>query len=221
MYAINHAATALILKKKEPDVPIWPLLISTQIVEVLWVLFNYMGIEHFSILGGKLHLDYLPYSHSIFSSFVISILSYSIIGWGFRKKKLALVFAIGVMSHVVLDVIFHEKDILLSPFSDSPVWGFGIIDFPVLNFILEFIYGVFCWWFFKGSKRLLVVIMVFNILDLPVMLASGKALDVFAKYPFLLPTFILLQIILTWYFVAKFSRDNAKLLMMEKPDNSL
>jgi membrane-bound metal-dependent hydrolase YbcI (DUF457 family) len=216
MYAINHAATALLLKKREPVVPIWPLLISTQVMELLWVLFNYMGIEHFSILGGKLHLDYLPYSHSIFSSVLISIVSYAIIRWRFKNRKLALLFSIGVLSHVALDVIFHEKDILLSPFSSEPVWGLGIIDFPVLNFILEFVYGVFCWWYFKGSKRLLAVIMVFNILDLPVMLASGKALDIFVKLPFLLPTFILLQIILTWYFVAKYSRDSAKLLMMAK-----
>jgi membrane-bound metal-dependent hydrolase YbcI (DUF457 family) len=216
MYAINHAATALLLKKKEPAAAIWPLLISTQIVEVLWVLFNYMGIEHFSISNGKLHLDYLPYSHSIFSSVLISILSYVIIRSGFENKKLSLVFAIGVLSHVVLDIIFHEKDILFSPFSGRPIWGFGIIDFPVMNFILEFIYGVFCWWYFKGSKRLLVVIMVLNILDLPIMLASGKALDIFTKFPFLLPTFILLQIVLTWYFVAKYSGDTAKHLKIAK-----
>ena len=158
----------------------------------------------------------IAYSHSIFSSVLISIVSYAIIRWRFRNRNLALLFAIGVLSHVVLDVIFHEKDILLSPFSSGPVWGFGIIDFPVLNFILEFVYGVFCWWYFKGSKRLLTVIMVFNILDLPVMLASGKALDIFVKLPFLLPTFILLQITLTWYFVAKYSGDSAKLLMKAK-----
>ena len=171
MYAINHAATALLLKKKEPTAPIWPLLISTQLVEVLWVLFNYTGIEYFSISGGRIHLDYLPYSHSVFSSLLIAFLSYAIIRWGFKNKGLALVFAIGVLSHVALDVIFHEKDILLSPFSNAPAWGLGIIAFPILNFILEFIYGIFCWWYFKGSKALLITMIVFNVLDLPVMLA--------------------------------------------------
>jgi hypothetical protein len=210
MYAINHAATALLLKKKEPTAPIWPLLISTQLVEVLWVLFNYTGIEYFSISGGRIHLDYLPYSHSVFSSVLIAFLSYAIIRLGFKNKGLALVFAIGVLSHVALDVIFHEKDILLSPFSDTPAWGLGIIAFPILNFILEFIYGIFCWWYFKGSKALLITIIAFNVLDLPVMLASGKQLNIFISYPFLLPTFILLQIFLTWYFVAKFSGERKK-----------
>jgi hypothetical protein len=167
-----------------------------------------MGIEYFSISGGRIHLDYLPYSHSVFSSVLLAFLSYVIIRWSFKNKRLAVVFAIGVLSHVALDMIFHEKDIRLSPLSDTPAWGLGIIDFPILNFILEFVYGIFCWWYFKGSKALLITIIVFNVLDLPVMLASGKQLDIFISYPFLLPTFILLQILLTWYFVAKFSRED-------------
>jgi len=213
MYAINHAATALILKKNAPAVPIWPLLVSVQLVEVLWVLLNYIGIEHFSITDGRLHLDYLPFSHSIFSGALIAFLSYVIIRWGFKKKTMALVFAIGVLSHIMIDVIFHEKDIRLSPFAHTPVFGLGIIDFPILNFILELLYGIFCWWYFKGNKPLLVTIIVFNVLDLPVMLASGKSLNVFISHPFLLPTFILFQILITWYFVAKFSRKGRKTLM--------
>lgn len=212
MYAINHAATALILKKNEPTAPIWPLLISTQLVELLWVLFNYIGIEHFSIENGKLHLDYLPYSHSVFSGVLLALLSYIIIRWGFKKIKLAPLFAIGVLSHVVLDMIFHERDILLSPFADSPAWGLGIINFPILNFILELGYGIFCWWYFKGNRTLLLTIVILNVVDLPVMLASGKSLNIFISYPFLLPTFILFQILYTWFFVARFAFPNSKTL---------
>lgn len=204
MYAINHAATALLLKKNEPTAPIWPLLVSTQVVELLWVLFNYAGIEHFSIENGKLHLDYLPYSHSVFTGVLLALLSYAIIRWGF-KKKWALVFALGVMSHIVIDIIFHERDIRLSPFADAPVWGFGIINIPILNFILELFYGVFCWWYYKGDRALLIVIIICNVIDLPVMFAPAKALTIFASYPFLLPTFILFQILYTWYFIARFS----------------
>lgn len=206
MYAINHAATALLLKKKEDPMPMLPLLISTQVIEILWVVFNWLGIEHFSIEAGKLHLDYLPYSHSVFSTVLLSLLSYVVIRWGFKKKKLALLFAIGVLSHLVLDLIFHEKDIRLSPFSDKPAWGLGIIRVPILNFILESLYGVFCWWYYKGNKALLITIIVFNLLDLPVMLASGDALTIFKEHSFLLPTFILFQILITWFFVWRYSK---------------
>ena len=45
MNAINHAATALLINKKWPGVPIIPVLISVQLVEFLWVVFNLLGIE--------------------------------------------------------------------------------------------------------------------------------------------------------------------------------
>lgn len=210
MYAINHAATALLVRKKESKLPLFPLLISVQFVEILWVLFTYLGWEHYSISGGRVHLDYLPYSHSIFSGVAAAAISYCVIAWGYNNRKLALAFAIGVLSHVIIDMVFHEKDIRLSPFSDRPVWGFGIIDYPILNFIVEFAYGILCWWYFKGSKALLWVIIVFNIIDLPIMLAHGSALDPFIHHPFLLPSVILFQILITWYFVFRYARKAKK-----------
>jgi len=205
MYAINHAATALLLKKKDSTLPLLPLLISVQLVEILWVFFNYFGWEYFSVSGGKLHLDYLPYSHSILSGIVAAAISFSIFNWGYKNRKLAIAFSIGVLSHIAIDVIFHEKDIRLSPFSATPVWGFGILDHPFLNFGIEFFYGIFCWWYFKGSKALLAVIVIFNIVNLPIMLASGSTLDPMVHYPFLLPSLILFQILITWYFIYRYA----------------
>jgi hypothetical protein len=207
MYAINHAATALLIKKNSPKLPLFPLLISVQLVEVLWVFFNYLGWEHFSISGGRVHLDFLPYSHSVFSGVAAAVLSFCVINWGYKNRKLALAFAIGVLSHVMIDVIFHEKDIQLSPFSAKPAFGLGILDFPILNFIIEFVYGLFCWWYFKGSKALLWTIIIFNFLDLPMMLAHGDSLNIFVHYPFILPTVILFQILITWYFVYRYAHS--------------
>lgn len=210
MYAINHAATALLIKKRQPAASMLPLLVSVQLVEILWVLFNYLGWERFSISNGKLHLDFLPYSHSVFSGIVAASISFAVINWGYKNRKLAIAFSIGVLSHIIIDVIFHEKDIHLSPFSDTPVWGLGIIDYPLLNFAIEFMYGVFCWWYFKGSRALLIVIMVFNIIDLPMMLAHGDMLNPFSQHPFLLPSVILFQILLTWYFIWRYSRNTSR-----------
>ncbi len=209
MYAINHAATALLIKKKQPTAPLIPLLISVQLVEIFWVIFNYLGWEKFCVSNGKLHLNFLPYSHSIFSGIMAAFISFAVINWGYKNRKLAIAFSIGVLSHIVIDILFHEKDIHLSPFSVTPVWGFGIIDYPILNFVIEFMYGIFCWWHFKGSKALLVVIVAFNIIDLPIMLAHGNMLKPFAQYPFILPSVILFQILITWYFVWRYSSKKA------------
>ena len=128
MYAINHAATALLIKKKQQTAPMFLLLFSVQLIEVLWVFFNYFGWEHFSVLNGKLHLDFLPYSHSVFSVMVAALISFAIINWGYNNRKLAIAFSIGVLSHVIIDMVFHERDIRLSPFSDTPVYGLGLIN---------------------------------------------------------------------------------------------
>ena len=207
MYAINHAATALLIKKNKPELPLWPLLISVQLVEILWVIFNYLGIERYSVTAGKLHLDFLPYSHSIFSGLLIAVLSYEIIAQGFKNRKLAIAFAIGVLSHIAIDLIFHEHDIRLSPFTDHPVWGLGIIKYPLVNFFLELLYGIGCWWYFGGNKKLLAVIIIFNLADLPTMFASGDMLNPLNLYRFILPTYILIQILLTWYFVWRYARQ--------------
>jgi hypothetical protein len=99
-----------------------------------------------------------------------------------------------------------NMNVSYNSFSPLPVWGFGIIDHPLINFLPETAYGIFCWWYFRGKKASLTVIIIFNVLDLPVMLARGNALTVFVDYPFLLPTFILVQIVLMWYFVARFGK---------------
>lgn len=210
MYAINHAATALLIKKNAPQLPLLPLLISVQLLEVFWVFFNYFGWEHFSISGGRVHLDFLPYSHSVFSGIVAALLSFCLINWGDKNRKLAIAFAIGVLSHVIIDMIFHEKDIQLSPFSAQPVLGLGILEYPILNFMIELAYGIFCWWYFKGSKALLWVIIIFNVIDLPMMLAKGDTLKPFVDYPFILPTVILFQILITWYFVYRYAAPKVK-----------
>jgi hypothetical protein len=45
MFAIDHAATALLIKRRFPEQPIVPLLISVQLMELLWAALNLLGIE--------------------------------------------------------------------------------------------------------------------------------------------------------------------------------
>ncbi len=44
MNAINHAATSLLIKNT-PHVPIIPILILVQLIEVFWVVLNIVGPE--------------------------------------------------------------------------------------------------------------------------------------------------------------------------------
>ena len=41
MFAIDHAATALLVKRRYPSVSLTPLLLSVQAMELAWVGLNY------------------------------------------------------------------------------------------------------------------------------------------------------------------------------------
>src|SRR5262245_24103823 len=45
MFAIDHAATALLIKRRYPSVAMTPLLLSVQAMELAWVGLNYLGVE--------------------------------------------------------------------------------------------------------------------------------------------------------------------------------
>ena len=70
MFAIDHAATALLVKRRYPTVPIAPLLVAVQAMELAWVLLNYLGVER-TTTGpvvrsvADIQLAYMPYSHSV------------------------------------------------------------------------------------------------------------------------------------------------------------
>ncbi len=84
MFAINHAATALIIKKRYPKVPLVWLLLSVQFAEIVWVLFNYLGIERTSTDAvvntvSEIHLEHMPYSHSLTASLVFALVAWLIV----------------------------------------------------------------------------------------------------------------------------------------------
>jgi hypothetical protein len=70
MFAIDHAATALLIKRRYPTVPLTPLLIAVQAMELAWVALNYLGLERTSTEPvvrsvADIHLGFMPYSHSV------------------------------------------------------------------------------------------------------------------------------------------------------------
>jgi hypothetical protein len=67
MFAIDHPATALIIKKVYPDVPMALILVSVQLIEILWVALNFLGVEKTRTESrvesvSDVHLEYMPFS---------------------------------------------------------------------------------------------------------------------------------------------------------------
>jgi hypothetical protein len=202
-YAISHASAALLFKKKYPRVGLIPLLIAAQIVELLWIVFTYLGLEHAQVTSNGIHLDYIPYSHSIFTGLFLAGLA-----WGFgksvRRTYVGTAIALAVLSHVVLDLIQHDPNIALLPMAWGPRFGFGLASYPIVDFIVELVFCVGCWKFFGGSRGLLIGILIFNFLNLPLMFSQIGVGNAVAGNAALLPTLVLFGVlasgVLVWWF---------------------
>lgn len=158
MFAVDHAATALLIKRRFPTVPLAPLLLSVQAMEVAWVVLNYLGVERTTTEAtvrsvADIHLAYMPYSHSVATAVGAALLAWLIVEKGLGRPLVARVIGIGIVSHLVLDVLTHAHDIALWPGSTLPSLGLGLYDrAPMWGFALEIAYGVVCWRVYRGSR---------------------------------------------------------------------
>src|SRR6476660_4411517 len=93
MFAVDHAATALLLKRRYPTVPLAPILVSVQAMELAWVGLNYLGIERTTTEAAvrsvaDVHLAYMPYSHSVGTAVGVAVLLWLMIEKGFGRAAL-------------------------------------------------------------------------------------------------------------------------------------
>ncbi len=212
MFAINHAATALIIKKVFVNVPIGWVLISVQSMELLWVILNFVGIEQTRTekevrYVGDVHLFYMPFSHSIVTMLGIALLAWLIISKGLNRPDLGLAICIGVTSHLILDLITHSNDIAIAPFIEGRKFGLGLYArYPKVAFIVEMGYGIACWLIYHGSWALLATIIIFNLANISMFFSSVTGIEkALANRPLLISVVILVQILVTLALVGYFS----------------
>ena len=175
MQAINHVATALILKKKFPTTPLLGLILAVEAVEYLWVLLNLIGIEHTVVDAdmasvADIHLAHMPFSHSMLSSVIIAALVGGTILWhgGRATRALALAMTLGVVSHVLLDLAVHAPDIAVAPFLAGDKYGTGLYaTLPLFALAIETAWGIFCWWVYRGSWMLLGLMVFLGLTSIP------------------------------------------------------
>ena len=211
MFAINHAATGLIIKKIYPDVPMAIILVSVQLIEILWVVLNFLGVEKTTTEDrvetvSDVHLEYMPFSHSVVSTAVLAAGAWILFALGFKALNVGTAVALGICSHLVLDLISHARDIALAPISDSKKFGVGLYEKkPVVAFVFETIYGIFCWWLYGGSRTLFWIIVLFNLANASFFIKAIPGPERFmAHRPFLITAIIALQIIVTAVLVGLF-----------------
>jgi hypothetical protein len=131
MFAMDHAATALALARRYPRVPMPALLVSVQLMELVWVALNLVGIERsttdpsvHTVAG--IHLSYMPYSHSVATMLGAALLAAGVLWTVTRRRDLAAAIGLGIGSHLMLDLLVHAPDLALAPGVPTPKLGLGL-----------------------------------------------------------------------------------------------
>ena len=225
MFAVDHAATALLIKRRYPSVPMAPLLISVQAMELAWVGLNYAGIERTTTDNvvqsvANIHLVSMPYSHSVATAVGAAVLSWLMLEKGLGRVALGRAVGLGIVSHLVLDLATHGHDIVLWPGSTMPKLGLGLYDSaPLAAFFVELIYGVFCWCVYRGGTGLLALVVLGNLANLSFLSATIPGPEQYlANRPLLAVTAIFVQIVVTLILVYVLSdrRDSRQTESREK-----
>jgi len=213
MFAMDHAATALLVKRRYPSVPMTALLVSVQAMELAWVGLNYLGIERTTTEAtvrsvADIHLSYMPYSHSVGTAVGAAVLAWLIIEKGFGRAALGRAIAVGIVSHLILDLATHAHDIVLWPGWSTPKLGLGLYEAaPFAAFIVEFLYGIFCWYVYRGSAGLFALISLGNLANLSILSPAIPGPEQFlAGRSMLVVTFIFVQIVMTLLLVGVLAR---------------
>lgn len=142
---VGHYAAAFALKGVEKRASLGWLFIATQLVDILFFPFALMGIENLKFSPGftqanDFNMDYYPFTHGLLGSFLWSVLVYVIVRYIIIKKKpyankVALVMALGVLSHWFTDLLVHTPDLPI--IYDNPKVGFGLWNNKLITFFLE------------------------------------------------------------------------------------
>src|SRR5512143_1058598 len=204
MFAVDHAATALLLKRRYPSVPMAPLLLAVQAMELAWVALNYLGVERTTTESvvrsvADVHLAYMPYSHSVATALGAAVLAWAVIELGLGRRALGRAVGLGIASHLVLDLLTHAHDIVLWPGRPSPRFGLGLYEAaPLAAFFIEMSYGLLCWRIYRGGRGLLALVVLGNLANLSLLSAAVPGPEAFlAGRPLMLVTVIAAQIVVT------------------------
>jgi len=213
MFAMDHAATALLIKRRFPTVHIAPILIAVQAMELAWVALNFMGIERTTTEAtvrsvADLHLSYMPYSHSVAVPLGAALIAWLVIELGFRRAALGRAVALGIASHLMLDLLTHGRDIVLFPGLASPKLGTGLYDAaPFTAFLIEMAYGLACWRIYRGGAAMLALIVLGNFANLSLLSVSIPGPESYlAGRPLLVVGLVFAQIVITLFLVGVLSR---------------
>lgn len=142
MFAGHFGLAAAVTGRAAPRVPLWALMLATQLLDIVFVPLLLTGVERMDAVPGKegygsslIHADY---THSLVGALVLSALA---AGLALRRWGRSGAWTVGavVFSHWLLDLLVHRPDLPILPanWGDLPLLGFGLWRYPAICAVVE------------------------------------------------------------------------------------
>src|SRR5215472_11801531 len=139
----GHFGFAAAVKSREPETPLWVLMLATVWLDVVFVPLYLSGIETAqpadeARAGYGAFIIHAVYTHSVVGMAALSAILGVLAGllWG---KRPGVVIGFVAASHWLLDLIVHRADLPILPgnIGDLPRLGLGLWRYPLVSFTIE------------------------------------------------------------------------------------
>jgi hypothetical protein len=141
---IGHYGVSFAARPAGTRIPLWVWFIAVQWMDVIWSILVLTGIEKLRIVPGfteanALDLYYMPYTHGLPGSIVLSLILGGIVALFTpgNRAATALLVAAASFSHWLLDLVVHTPDLPL--YDNTAKVGFGLWRHVAVSFPLELI----------------------------------------------------------------------------------
>ena len=141
MIFIGHFAMALGAKRFAPQVSLGVLFLACQLADIIWPNLVLLGFEKLEVAPGitamtPLNFLHYPYSHSLVA-LVLWAAVFAVLYTLLRRAgtRVAIVIALLVLSHWILDVMTHRPDMPVA-LGDSALIGLGTGVLVILGILI-------------------------------------------------------------------------------------
>jgi hypothetical protein len=137
---LGHFGLGLAGKRAAPNMSLGSLFLAVQFADLLFWIMTLIGAEHFAISPGATRVtpmdffDY-PYSHSLLALVAWGAIVGSIYWIARDSFAGGIVLLVGVVSHWVLDVVVHRRDMPLG--LHGPYYGLQLWRSLPLTIVVE------------------------------------------------------------------------------------
>ena len=140
---VGHYSVAFATKSDQNRIPLWVLFVAVQFLDYIWATLVLLGIEKLRVIkgftaGSMLDSYYHPYSHSLVAALIWSALAALVYKKFWQAKAsncAALLVALAVFSHWILDFIAHPRDLAI--YDNTWKVGLGFWNYRSPEFALE------------------------------------------------------------------------------------